>query len=218
MTFKEDNEWEFGKYISQINMVYSKVSGAIEKFTKCMDKIEGEDTSDIEIIEDLGTVEIEQHLFDSLISLGENLRNEIFYNSLVTAVYSYLDFGITQFCLLTDEYYNCPRSFEKTPGTGLFKCVNYLKKCFDIKTNNIEEWDDIDKFRRLRNLIVHHNSNIIKNPEKGLSRQPHYKKLIDIEHLEITESGYVFIKDIEYIESMLERSSSFINNIILEFE
>ena len=33
---KEDHEWDFGKYLSKVGMVHSKISGAIKRFTDCL--------------------------------------------------------------------------------------------------------------------------------------------------------------------------------------
>ena len=214
--FDLDKEFDFGIFISKVNMIYSKVNSAIEKFTKCIEKLEQEDTSQPEIIEDLGTIEIEQSLFDSLVTLGQDLRNEVFYNSLAIAVYSYLDYSITQYCVLLDKYLKCNRRFYKTPGLGIMKCINYLKKCPNISAQEIEEWEDLNNFRRLRNFIAHNSSNTIKNHDKTITRQPDYKHLNPIGSLEITESGHIFIKDIDYIKDMLEKALFFINRIVTQ--
>ena len=73
---KDDLEWDFGTYISKVNMVHSKVSGAIKRFSSCLDLLEKEDKSETEIKEDLQTIKIEESLFQSLIDLGENLKNK----------------------------------------------------------------------------------------------------------------------------------------------
>lgn len=212
--FKEDLEWDFGTYLSKINMVHAKVSGAIKRFSSCIDLLEKEDNSESEIKEDLQTIQIEESLFKSLINLGENLKNQAFHNSLLISAYSFLEFSLVEYCKLLNDYLTVQKQFNDTKGIGVIKCRRYLNRELNLNIHTFPDWEFIDDMRELRNLIIHNNSNIITDPDKSLDNQELYSILTKYTDLEITDSGYIFIKNIGLITKLVDKSVGFINMII----
>lgn len=212
--FKEDLEWDFGIYLSKIQMVNSKVSGAIKRFGECIENLNQTDNTEAEIIEDLETIEIEGDIFDSLVKLGENLKNQAFHNSLLVIAYSFLEYSLVEYCKLLNKYIECNKSFIDTKGSGILKCKTFLNREFDLNVHTFKDWEDLDIARKIRNLIIHNNSNIIQDEEIGLEEQEDYDVILDIEHVDITEVGYLFIENIEYIDTIIDKSVSLIDEII----
>jgi hypothetical protein len=211
---KVDLEWDFASYISKVNMVHSKVSGAIKRFSNCLAIIENEDKSESEIKEDLKTIKIEDSLFQSLLVLGENLKNQAFHNSLLISAYSFLEFSLVEYCKLLNDYLSVEKQFNETKGIGILKCRRFLNRELNLNLHLMPNWKFLDDMRELRNLIIHNNSNIITNPTINLEDQEFYERFINYKELEITESGYIFIKDMGLITNLVDTSVEFINEII----
>lgn len=211
---KEDLEWDFGAYISKVNMVHSTVSGAIKRFSNCIELLEKDDNSESEIKEDLQTIQIEESLFKSLLNLGENLKNQAFHNSLLISGYSFLEFSLVEYCMLLNDYLNVQKQFDDTKGSGILKCRRFLNRELNLNIHTFADWEFSDDMRELRNLIIHNNSNIITEPDKSKESQEFYSTLSKYKELEITDSGYIFIKDIELITKFVDKSVEFINEII----
>lgn len=212
---KDDFEFDFGIFFSKISMISLKVSHTIDKFSKSLKEIETEDNMEIEVIQDLGTIEIPQELSNTLFELTENLKNQIYFNSLAVMIYSYLEFTLIEYCRLIDSYIQPNKAFKDYRNFGLDKVKEYLKDNFDIDFGDVTNWENISKFQRVRNLIVHNNANIIKDYDKTIEEQVDYDVLSKMNKtIEITSSGTIFIKTIEYINDTLSKTGELINDIL----
>lgn len=212
---KDDFSFDFGLFLSKISMINSKISSMIEKFSKTFEEVEEESTEDIEIIEDLGTVQIPDDLANVLFDLSENLKNQVFYNSVSISIYSFLEFSMIEYCRLIDNYIVGGKPFKEYRNQGLEKAKEYLKDNFEIDFGTIANWDDISKFQKIRNLIVHNDANIYKDYDNPLEEQPDYPVLSQMsESINITSSGTFFIKSFEYINTTLTQSEEMIESII----
>ena len=140
---------------------------------------------------------------------------EINFNSLLISAYSFLEFSLVEYCKLLNKYLDVEKQFDETKGIGILKCRRFLNRELDLKIHIMPKWEFLDDMRELRNLIIHNNSNIITNPSISLKRQEYYERLAKYEELEITESGYLFIKDIGLILKLVDTSIEFINEIIV---
>ncbi len=211
--FKDKFEWDLGKYLSQIYLVYSNVLDSIKRFSECLEH-EQRDEPEIVIEKNYGSVEINKELFDSLFSLGENLKNASYYNPLLILANSYFEFGLIEYCRLLDNYKKEGKKIEKYKETGINKAKVFLMNAFDINLESDINWDEINKYRRLRNLIVHHGSNIIRKPNKSIEEQPDYQIISSMTDIDITSAGYVFIKKIDHINNLLDVSVTLLSNVI----
>ena len=212
--FKDNFEWDFGMYLSQIHLVSSKVNESIKKFSECLSSQNEETTKDIEIIEDFGSVEINPDLSASLISLFENLKNEAFYNSLLISSYSFLEFSVIEYCRLIEVYLKKNIRLAKINKIGLFKAQKFLRKAVGLDISTLPAWKDIEIYRKHRNIVIHNYANIIQTSNKPIEKQNDYNVLHNIANLEITSAGYIFITNIDYINNLLDISSGFLSDII----
>jgi len=212
---KDDFEADFGIFFSKISMISLKVSHTIDKFSKSLKEIEAEDNMEIEVIEDLGTVEIPKELSDTLFELTENLKNQIYFNSLAVMIFSFLEFTLIEYCRLIDSYIQPNKAFKDYRNFGLEKAKEYLKDNFDIDFGALANWEEISKFQRVRNLIVHNNAYIIKDYDKTIEEQDDFDILSKMNKvIEITSSGTIFIKTIDYVNETLEKTVELINDIM----
>lgn len=212
---KDDFEFDFGIFVSKISMVSSKVYSTIEKFSDCLEKIEEESSVDVEIAEDLGTVEIPKDLVKSLMDLSENLKNQIYLNSIAVSIFSFLEFSLIEYCRIIDGYIVYKKPFKDYSNLGLDKAKEYLKDNLNIDFGTVSNWNEIKKFQRVRNLIVHNNANIITDNEVSIEDQTDYKVLSAMnKSIEITSSGTIFIKTFDYINDIQEKVIELVNDII----
>lgn len=212
---KDDFSIDFGLFLSKVSMINSKISSMIEKFSKAFEEVEEESTEEIEIIEDLGTVQIPADLANVLFDLSENLKNQVFYNSVSISIYSFLEFSMIEYCRLIDNYIEAKKPFKDYSKQGLEKAKEYLKDNFEIDFGTIVNWSELSKFQKVRNLIVHNDSNIYKDYDKPLEEQPDYPVLSKMtDSIDITSSGTIFIKTFEYINTTLTQATEMIESII----
>lgn len=212
--FKDNFDWDFGMYLSQIHLVSSKVTGSIKKFSECLSSQKDETPDDIEIIEDFGSVEINPELSSSLVSLFENLKSEAFYNSLLISSYSFLEFSVLEYCRLIEGYLKKNVKLDKINKIGLLKAQKFLNKAVGLDISSLPNWDEIDNYRKHRNIVIHNNANIIQNSNKPIEKQKDYELIDNNISLEITSAGYIFINNIDYINNLLDISSDFLNDIV----
>jgi len=212
--FKDNFDWDFGMYLSQIHLVSSKVTESIRKFSECLSNQKDEIPEDIEIIEDFGSVEINSELSSSLVSLFENLKSEAFYNSLLISTYSFLEFSVLEYCRLIEGYLKKKVRLDRIDKDGIFKAQKFLKKAVNLELGSIPNWDEISNYRKHRNIVIHNCANIIQNSNKPIEKQKDYEIINNNEYLEITSAGYIFIKNIDYINNLLNISSNFLYDIV----
>jgi hypothetical protein len=212
--FRDNFEWDFGGYLSQIHVVSSKVSDSIKKFSDCLEKQKEEKGEDIEIIEDFGSAELNSDLVSSLVSLSDNLKSEVYYNSLLISAFSFLEFSVLEYCRLIEGYIKEDIELNNFKQIGLTKANKFLIKAVDLDISTLPNWESIDEYRKHRNLIVHNNSNIIHKPNKPLNEQKDFEIFSSNGSLEITSTGHIFILNIDYINSLLDIAVDFLNEII----
>lgn len=212
--FKDNFDWDFGLFLSNIQLVASKVSDSIVRFNECLKSQSDAMSEDVEIIEDFGTAKMPGDLAACLISLMKNLKNEVFYNSLLITAYSYLEFSLIEYCKLIEGYLTKDIRIARYKQSGILKAKFFLHDAFDLDISDLENWNQIDAFRIHRNIIIHNNSSILHKQNRRLQEQKYFGLFADNKSVEIAESGRVFISDSKYIDSLLALSTHFLANII----
>lgn len=213
--FRDDIESDFADYSVKIQLLYSNVVDSIRRFSKCLDD-ESSKNNNIEIEDENEIYNLNADLFDSMTLLGNNLKNASFYNSLLILAYSYFDFGINEYCSFLDKYKIQGKKLMKYKELGINRSKVFLLKSYKIDLEKFKDWGVLNNYRKIRNLIVHHNSNIIRNPNKYIEDQRDYKLLSSMKDIEITSAGYIFIEKIDHIFNLLNISANIINDIILK--
>lgn len=213
---KDDFKWDFGIFSSKINLRLKSVSESIDEFIVCIDRIESEKREQEVQVEEEQQIEIDEGIGDELSQLLTHLQNRVFYNSLLTTTFSFLEYALVEYCRMLENYIEVDiepyHSYKK--NKGIDKSKAYLKEAFEINISDEKEWSELKTYGKVRNLIIHNDGNIINNSTKELIEQEDYKELSKIKELDITETGYIHIKEVDYIKTLLNKSTSFLISVI----
>lgn len=95
-------------------------------------------------------------------------------------------------------------------------------KISKIDRSSIEHlWDLIIKHKGLRNVIVHHNSNIIEKPTKNIESQPKYKSIEILKTITIEsaiyldkETGSIYIQNNKLVINFLNYVKEYLTKLI----
>ncbi len=140
-----------------------------------------------------------------------NNTNKTIYNALFVMTNSFLEWAMIELCRIAALYLNEDFLNYNVREQGIKKAKTFLKDKLTIVIPGNAEWQLFTDNQTVRNLIVHNGSNIIKDYSKGVDQQPD----VDIfkrnkQHLEYTETGYIYILTIEYISNTHNTAKIFI--------
>jgi len=159
--------------------------------------------------------------FESFQETLRNLNNIVYYNSLLLGSYSIFETSFKNLCKFVEEYSNPKIEPFKIQNDTLSDCRKYLfdSGLVDFKSKEIKaKYDEITKVKKLRNLIAHNNSNLIRDKFNKIEKQPNYKLFKRQPCLTVMNNGQVYINDDEYIKIFIEESEKFIKLIIGELK
>lgn len=150
--------------------------------------------------------------------LLKNLNNIVYYNSLILISYSIFEYSFKLICANCHDHLNSDIKFKDPKTDVLNKCKLFLRneiKWIDFEQDGLEVlYDKILCVNKLRNLITHHNGNLLKDKTISLKNQKDYDLFNSDKRLAILSSGQVFIDDSEYIHCFIKDSESFLKTII----
>lgn len=138
-----------------------------------------------------------------------------FYHSSIVSLYSLLEMNLNTICEKVRKDIGLPIGIKDLAGQNIIqKARNYLCKLKLIDFEKIDkEWIALTNYQKLRNLIVHQNSQLLNSNDvsnsDGYSIINHFK---DIELDRFTNIFY--IKDKEVIVEFLLVIEKFILNIL----
>lgn len=201
--------------ISKINEGISQLSGEIQKMTACIETLEEKEQKTMEAVfenaEEIGSVEIPAELSRALTELQENIRNKFIFNSLLVSAYSFFEYSYNLLCRYVDNTWSPGKSLDHTRNLKIDKCNKYLKDNIDFKT--APGLSELKTIQKLRNRIVHNNSNIIIDKEKPTEQQKYYLLFNSNNKLHVTRTGIVFITNIDLIKDFIDKSVEFLEFI-----
>jgi len=152
-----------------------------------------------------------------------------YYNSLLVSSSSLLEYCLNLICNFISENMNPRRPFvdkkdeKKKMRDGLLKSdiavyVHYIKEMGYVNLSDdviqYSKFNRINNVIQLRNLIVHHHSNLIEYNNRPLEEQNNYSLFRSETSLKIEKNGNVYIDDAAYIKNFRIESKSFLDNII----
>ncbi len=200
--------------ISKINEGISHLSGEIQKMTACIETLEEKEQKTmgaiVENAEKIGSVEIPAELSRALTELQENIRNKFILNSLLVSAYSFFEYSFNLLCRYVDNTWTPEISFDHTNNLGIDKCKKYLIDNIDIDFGTAPGLSELNTVHKLRNRIVHNNSNIIIDKEKPIEQQKNYLLFNSNDELHVTRTGIVFITNMYLIKDFIDKSVEFL--------
>lgn len=151
-------------------------------------------------------------------SLLKNLNNIIYFNSLILISFSTFEFAFKIICKNVQDYICQLNEFKDPKSDVLNQCKTYLSKTTNLVDFTKDDLENIylriKNVNKLRNLITHHNGNLIRGNIKIAKEHKDYNLYSSDHRLMILGSGQVFIDDKEYIITF-QRDTEFFLQIIL---
>ena len=96
----------------------------------------------------------------------------------------------------------------------------YFEKVANFQLGDLQkEWIRIQSLQQIRNIIAHNNSNIVKNPDKSVDKQPQYQLISREASIKLDMStGDFFIKENEFLLDVLDLFQSYLSKIIRKLD
>jgi hypothetical protein len=140
---------------------------------------------------------------------------QIFYNSILISLYSFLERKMLQLCKIAEEFELI--KINDISGNGILKYYIYIKKVLKINLDFLnKEWNDILNYNKLRNQIVHSPTNQIKknNENAKLISNLHSIKNLNI----VCKTDYVYfeIRNKNLLIFFLDTIGTFLHGIYYE--
>lgn len=155
--------------------------------------------------------------FKDIPSLILDINNAMYYNSLVLYIDSVLEHSLKMIC---QYIFDNNISNEKYPDVNRDILKNTWKYILSTQLVSFNDkdlskhYDTIIKVNKLRNLITHNNCNIIKFKTKPIKKQLDYNLFYSDKRLTILETGQIYIKDVNYINSFITSQNLFLGEIL----
>ncbi len=156
---------------------------------------------------------MEDHL-DDLHRYSDNYSSILMSSTFISA-YSMFESELGRLCDAIERRSNYSVSQKDLNGRGILKSKKYLEKVVEINLSNLDsEWHKIIDYNKIRNLIVHNNSNLIKEKTKPLDKQESLNIVRNSIYLQYNERGAFYISRIEYINDFCDASEKFLLEIL----
>ena len=114
----------------------------------------------------------------------KTIITELFYNSLLVSLYSFLEKSMYELCRVAQD--GSPVKLKDFGGDGINKYKKYLSKVAGIDFTSLnKEWTYCTKINQFRNIIVHRLGAALKKP----SELKLINTLKSIDHIAVKETG-----------------------------
>lgn len=139
-----------------------------------------------------------------------------FYHSTIVALYSMFESTLMEICERTKKDLELQLSVNDfSTRDNLGKAVTYLEKLININFyKERKEWNQLNDFRSLRNIIVHQNSQFTSEPntkEKELIKR--------LKYIQFDKSDFTFyVTDPRLINNFLDITCKLFDDIFLQIE
>lgn len=162
--------------------------------------------------------EIYDHYYEEFLTFDTRYV-ELSNNSQLVNSYSFLEFELRGIRDFLKKYLLRQKSQGYFYDRKKSVALNYRDEIYSLTFLDFsvldELWDKIDKYRRVRNVIVHNGGNIREIPAKPLSKQPTYSLVSDHPFIDLNSStGLIFVKDWRYVEQMIELIGKYLKQLI----
>ena len=142
---------------------------------------------------------------------------KVINNSIFVSTFSFMEAKLIHIINLLDDFLELKiKLFDLAGNNTIDKCHKYFSKVANINLELLKnEFDKIKDFQKIRNLIVHNDSNVKKRRDKKIEEQSMYNYIIGEPRIKLdTFSGYFIINDYKYIDEFLDIVSRLLSGII----
>lgn len=119
----------------------------------------------------------------------------IFRYSAIVSLYSFLESYLCEKCNIESKRKSQSIGIKDLKGEGILRARNFLAKVCGLPfPDSSNAWQELNKFRLIRNLVIHAQGNLkfTESPEKVrkvISNSKHVR--LDNEDLLVVEKGYI---------------------------
>lgn len=145
----------------------------------------------------------------------------MFNNSTLLSIYSFFEFSLKNLCTSLSKYWQYKIQLDDLDGRNYIeKSKKYLILIANLDLTDIDSiWQEITKFQKIRNNIVHNNSNIIRQKDKPLEKQLLYPIVNSNRYLKLNiEKGTFIIENNQFLLDMLDLIEKYLTSIIGKFD
>ena len=144
----------------------------------------------------------------------------ILLNSILLSSYSFFENHLFKLSKIVEDRLNSKIKIENITGSGVIKYSNYLFLVGEITCANraIKNWQDVNYFQKVRNLIAHNGGMMITDPTKKLENHECFKFLKRHTVIMAGTFGHIRIRDLTLIETLCNISSTLSDNLTQEIE
>lgn len=131
----------------------------------------------------------------------------LLYSGLLTSVFSFFEHYLSIICNEYIEFTSAKLKLKDINGSNNIDRANkYIKLVLGIQINKLDKyWNPISEFWKIRNCIVHRNSNFIKDEAKTIKEQNLFQTLKKFKTIEIDEkNGNFYLTGNEDIISLIK--------------
>ncbi|MCG8206743.1 hypothetical protein [Tenacibaculum finnmarkense] len=190
-------DFELDSFIEYLELTNTLIDSKVKKYLA-----EYNNTSD----------EAKDVFFDSSEVYIKEKCLQLYYSSIVISLYSFLEQSFVRLAEIPEK--DKKIKIEDISGNGIiFKIKKYLEKVIEIDFNEMnDEWNEITKLNRLRNLFVHSSNSILK--KQGNTKVINVLK--EIKQLKMTEISDYYSLEFEndkLIRHFIEVIRIFLNKI-----
>lgn len=140
-----------------------------------------------------------------------------FNNSTLLSIYSFFENHLKQICIRVQQIKTKAISVDDLAGRDLIdRSRQYLIKAAGADLSGMDKlWNEIRNTQKIRNCIVHNNSNIIKDRAKPINKQELYPIIRTNKYLRLNEeTGNFSISDEEFLIDAATRFSDYLRAVI----
>lgn len=126
----------------------------------------------------------------------------IMLNSIFISMFSHLEFRLFRFCKIIEKESDSKIKIEHLSGSGIAKFYNYLNLVANVKTanKNATYFNELKKFQKIRNLIVHNGGILLTDNNKDINKEDSYKFLKQHKVSVVGNMGIIRITNITFLE------------------
>ncbi len=144
----------------------------------------------------------------------------IFLNSILLSAYSFFEHHLLKLSRIVEKEFQPKIQIEHIDGNGVVKFCSYLFLVGDIQSadRSLKEWQEINYFQKIRNLIAHNGGMMLNDPMKELKRHECYQFLSKHKVIMAGNLGHIRITDLNFIKRFCELVIILSEKLIVEIE
>jgi hypothetical protein len=239
---RNDFAWDCMQYNNLVSLDAGKTNDTIREFTELLAIKQERANRSLEEGEVIVDVEMGSE-WDEVINSLADLGNQSIHNALLVRTNSFLEWSLVEMCRLIGIYtgvdylrFQAPIKrqtkfwkrlknwikikmglpVERKPMKSILDRVRvYMETVLNINSNS-GQWSRFTINAEVRHKIVHNNSNIITDYTKRLEEQPKYTTFNRHSAFNVSETGFIFVREMAYIQESHDAAVAYVNNLFQE--